>query len=194
MEEEKRPILTIKSDKRDYFACSMYYMRRYFGLRETLLLAFLLVAALLLFFLADSIIILVFFGVTVFILLITVVLFLWTSVSGYKHDFDKQGIAAQKLYFDDDALRVEFYDKGGELLLTETHEYEKLEGVVTKKNFIYIYAAVAIFYYIKRAKTDPAEFAEIGAFLHEHVPEAKFKFKQVKRRYPKKKKVTFDGK
>ena len=40
---------TIKTDKNDYFKCSMYYMRRYFGLRETLLLAFLLLAGVLLY-------------------------------------------------------------------------------------------------------------------------------------------------
>lgn len=185
--------ITVKTDKNDYFKCSMYYIRRYFGLRECLLLLFLFIAGLLLFLLADLIMILVFFAVTCLVLLITVALFIWTSAAGYKHDLIKQGIAWQKLHFDETALSVEFLNAGGEHLLHETHEYTQIEAVVIKKNFIYIYAAVAIFYYIKRSKLEQGQFGELMLYLREHVPAEKFKFKQVKRMFPKKKKIKIDG-
>lgn len=182
--------LTIKCDKKDYFWCSMYYIRRYFGLREIILLTLLLVAALLLWFLAGLILIMIFFGVTVLVVLITVALFVWTSVAGFKHDSEKQGIAYQKLSFREDALYVDFLNSVGETILSEIHEYGKIEAIAVRKNFIYIYAAIAIFYYFKRNKLEEGQFGELTLFLREHVPEEKFKFKTVKRIYPKKKKIT----
>lgn len=184
--------INIKTDKKEYFKCSMYYMRRYFGLRETILLAVLFVAALLLYLLADLILIFIFFGLTLAVLLVTVLLFVWTSVMGYKHDTEKQGIALEKLHFDTDELRVEFFNNGGEMILNETHKYPEIEAVVIKKNFIYIYAAIAIFYYIKRDRLEEGQFGELALFLRENVPEEKFKFKQVKRMFPKKKKIKFE--
>ena len=169
----------------------MYYIRRYFGLRETLLLAFLLLAALLLYFLANNIIILVLFGVTILVLLITVVLFVWTTVAGWKSDHEKQGIYGARMDFGDEAVTVDFLGKGGETLLTEIHEYKKIEAVVIRKKFIYIYAVMAIFYYFPKETTE--NFDELAVFLKEHVPQEKFKFKTVKRKYPKKKKIKIDG-
>lgn len=183
--------LEMKSDKKEYYKCSMYYMRRYFGLREILLLAFLLLAALLLYFLADSIIILILFGVTILVLLLTVVLFVWTSIAGWKSDHDKQGVYGARLEFGDESVSVDFLGKGGETLLTEIHEYKKIEAVVIRKNFVYIYAVMAIFYYFPREKTE--NFDEFVSFLKEHVPQEKFKFKTVKRIFPKKKKIKIDG-
>lgn len=184
--------IIIKAEKGEYFKCSMYYMRRYFGLRESLLLAFLFVAGLLLFLLGDSIIILIFFGLTCLVLLVTVALFIWTSSAGYKHDCVKQGIAGTRLNFDEEALRADFLNAAGETILAEIHEYSKIEAVVIKKNFIYIYAAIAIFYYIKRKNLEEGRFGELALLLRERVPAEKFKFKQVKRIYPKKKKISLE--
>lgn len=185
--------LKIKTDKKDYFKCSMYYMRRYFGLREIILMSILFIAGMLLYFLADLILILIFFGLTCAVLLLTVVLFVWTSLAGCKHDLEKIGVAAQKLHFEENAVNVEFYDKGGELIVCENYEYSKIEAVVIKKRFIYIYAAIAIFFYIKRDKIGDKDFEALGEYLRENVPKEKFKFKTVKRIYPKKQKIKFEA-
>jgi len=185
--------ITIKCDKKDYFNCSMYYIRRYFGLREIILMLILLVAGILLLLFANTVFILVMFGLTVAVLLFTVILFVWTSVSGYKHDLVKQGIAYNKINFDEKQMNVAFLDKGGEHLLDEIYEYSKIEAVVIKKDFIYIYAGIAIFFYVKRKNFDEETFLKLCNYLRENVPAEKFKFKTVKRIYPKKKKVTIDG-
>ncbi len=184
---------TIKTDKNDYFKCSMYYMRRYFGLRETLLLAFLLLAGVLLYVFTGMILILIFFGITCAVLVFTLILFLWTSISGYKHETVKQGIAVHKIHFGEEAMRVGFYSKTGELLLEEEYDYKKIEAVAVKKNFVFIYAGVAIFFYFFRKKIGDTEFAELIDFLRNHLEQSKFRFKQVKRMFPKKKKITFDN-
>ncbi len=185
--------ITVKCDKKDYFNCSMYYIRRYFGLREIILMSILLIAGILLLLFANTVFILVMFGLTVAVLLFTVILFIWTSVSGYKHDLVKQGIAYNKINFDEKQMSVSFLNVGGEHILDEIYEYSKIEAVVIKKDFIYIYAGIAIFFYIKRKNFDEETFLNLCAYLRENVPAEKFKFKTVKRIYPKKKKVTIDG-
>lgn len=184
---------TVECNKKDFFNCSMYYMRRYFGLREIILMSILLIAGLLLFFLADMIMVLILFGVTLLVVLITVVLFLWTSISGYKHDLIKAGIATQKIHFDEKEMTAVYYNSKGEQLFNEIHDYSKIEAIVVKKNFIYIYAGIAIFYYFKRDKIGEEDYLNLCNYLRTNVPKEKFKFKTVKRIYPKKKKITIDG-
>ncbi len=184
----------LKCDKKGHFDCSMYYMRRYFGLREILLMTFLLIAGVLLFLFAENIMILIFFGVTVAVLLFTTLLFVWTSISGYKHDLVKQGIAYEKVHLDESNMTVNYLNVGGEQIFSETHDYSAIEAVVIKKNFIYIYAGIAIFYYIRRKDFDEKEYLDICNYLRTYVPAEKFKFKTVKKIYPKKKKITIDSK
>lgn len=184
--------ITINSNKRDYFRCSMYYMRRYFGLREIILLSILLAVGVFLQVFADMFLILIFFGVTLLVVLVTAILFVWTSVAGYKLELDKQGIAVQKIHFDEGCFTAVYLNKVGEQVATEKHDYAKIEAIAAKKDFIYIYAGVAIFYYFTRKELGDERFAELGAYLHNNVPAEKFKFKTVKRIYPKKKKILID--
>ena len=69
---ETTPAMTVyvTADKKDYFNCSMYYMRRFFGLREILILAILVIVGLVLFFAMAQTFILILFGVCVVLILI----------------------------------------------------------------------------------------------------------------------------
>lgn len=184
---------TVKCNKKDYFKCSMYYMRRYFGLRECILLAILLTAGILLQVFADMMLVLIFFGVTMLVVLVTAVLFMWTSVSGYKLELEKQGIAYHKIHFDEDSLTAVYLNAGGEQIATEKFDYSQIEAVVIRKKFIYIYAGVAIFYYLKKEEIGEEKLTDLAAYLRTNVPKEKFKFKTVKRIYPKKKKISIEG-
>lgn len=184
---------TVKCNKKDYFKCSMYYMRRYFGLRECILLAILLTAGILLQVFADMMLVLIFFGVTMLVVLVTAVLFVWTSVSGYKLELEKQGIAYHKIHFDEDSLTAVYLNAGGEQIATEKSDYSQIEVVVIRKKFIYIYAGVAIFYYLKKEEIGEEKLTDLAAYLRTNVPKEKFKFKTVKRIYPKKKKISIEG-
>lgn len=183
---------TVKCNKKDFFNCSMYYMRRYFGLREIILMAVLLAAGILLQVFADMFLVLIFFGITLLVVLITVVLFVWTSVSGYKLELEKQGIAYHKIHFDENSMTAVYLNVGGEQIATENFEYSQIEAVVIRKKFIYIYAGVAIFYYLKKEETGEEKLTELAAYLRTNVPKEKFKFKTVKRIYPKKKKISIE--
>lgn len=184
--------IIINTDKKEYFKCSMYYMRRYFGLREIILLSLLLIIGVALFVFAEQLFMLILFAVSVFIILLALMLFLITSITGYKVDMEKKGIAKQKLEFKEDALLVTNMDKSGTPIFIETHYYDKLDKISIKKKRIYIYAQVSVFYYVCAEKFDAETREKLVDFLQSHVREEAFKIKKTHRALPKRKKLTLE--
>lgn len=184
--------IIVNTDKKEYFKCSMYYMRRYFGLREIILLSILLIIGVALFVFAGQMFMLILFAVSVFIILLALTLFLITSVTGYKVDMEKKGIAKQKLEFKEDALLVTNMDKSGTPIFIETHYYDKLDKISIKKRRIYIYAQVSVFYYISADKIDAETREALVDFLQSHVREDAFRIKKTHRALPKRKKLTLE--
>ena len=184
--------IIVNTDKKEYFKCSMYYMRRYFGLREIILLSILLIIGVALFVFAGQMFMLILFAVSVFIILLALTLFLITSVMGYKVDMEKKGIAKQKLEFKEDALLVTNMDKSGTPIFIETHYYDKLDKISIKKKRIYIYAQVSVFYYISADKIDAETREALVDFLQSHVREDAFRIKKTHRALPKRKKLTLE--
>lgn len=191
---ETTPAMTVyvAADKKDYFNCSMYYMRRFFGLREILILAILVIVGLVLFFAMAQTFILILFGVCVVLILIAFILFLITSIGGYKVDMEKRGIAKQKLEFNEDAIIVTNIDAKGNPIYIETHPYDRIEKVSVKRKRVYIYAQVSVFYYIIAKKQEPGVCEEVAAFLKKTMKPEVFKIKKKVRALPKKKKLTLE--
>ncbi len=183
----------MNADKKAYFKCSMYYMRKYFGLREIILLSILLGIGLALLFTSGTFFILILFGVCVLIIGFAFVLFLWTAISGYKVDYEKLGIEKKVLRFGEESFEAISLDKYGKELYKETHFYDKLDKISIRKNVIYIYAQVSVFYYITPESLSDSERKEFVDLLHERVrSEDTFKIKKTYRIYPKKKKITLE--
>lgn len=180
--------ITIKTDKKDYFLCSMFLMKKYFGLREIILLSILFVAGLFLYLFNGYILIFILFGITCALLVFTVILFLWTSISGYKVDVIKKNVGFIKLDFQDKVMVATSLTRTGDFVFSETHYYDKLENVVVKKHKIYIYAGVAIFYYINKNELKLNEGEELQTLLKSAVPPEKFNFRKRIRTYPKRQK------
>lgn len=180
--------ILLETDKKAYCKCSMYYFRRYFGVREIILMAVLLTAGLLLFFTARAVMVLILFGVTVLVLLFAVLVFVLTTVAGYKNDAVKCGIAYYKLDFTDDAIKIAALNGNKEPLFEDVRRYGSLEAIADRKNFVYIYCAVALFFPFERKILGDETFFGLKEFLRANVPEEKFKFKQTKRIFPKRKK------
>lgn len=182
----------VKMDKNRYFMCSTYYLRAYVGIREFLLMFALLVMGLWMYLAYQLILILIFFGITLVILLIAIGLFVITGRMGYKHDFSSQGIEYQTLEFFDDKIIATSQNKAGEPLYAEEHPYDKIDKVVLKKTKIYIYAGVAVFYYIYPEDVKNGNFDDLKIFLKQHLSEDKFKLKKTIRKFPKKKKISLN--
>lgn len=185
--------LFIDADRKEYFSCSMYYFRRYFGLREITLLLVLLGLGLALFFLLNNLFVLILFAVSIVIISIAVVLFLVTARGGYKLDVEKQGIYRQKLEFTDDAILATNYDKSGDPVFIETHPYEKIEAVSIKPKRIYIYAQVSVFYYIFAEHYDAETREKLTDILKKNLRPEAFHFRRKRRKYPKSRKTEIQG-
>ncbi len=192
IERSVGPTIFIDTNKDDYFKCSMYYMRRYFGLREIIVLSVLLIAGLVLFFVMGNAFILILFGISVLLILIALVLFILTSSGGYKVDMEKKGIVKQKLEFNEDALVVTNIDYNGNPVFIETHPYDRIEKISVGKKRIYIYAQVSVFYYIWAKNYEPEVCEQISSFLKKILPAEKFKIRKRYRGLPKKKKLTLE--
>lgn len=192
IERSVGPTIFIDTNKDDYFKCSMYYMRRYFGLREIIVLSVLLIAGLVLFFAMGNAFILILFGISVLLILIALVLFILTSSGGYKVDMEKKGIVKQKLEFNEDALVVTNIDYNGNPVFIETHPYDRIEKISVGKKRIYIYAQVSVFYYIWAKNCEPEVCEQISSFLKKILPAEKFKIRKRYRGLPKKKKLTLE--
>lgn len=178
---------TQRLDKKKYFQCSMYYLRRFFGIREIILLTVLFALSVWLHIMYDIFIVLIFFGISTGLVFIALGLFLITSVWGYKHDFQSTGVTYHKLEFLEDKLIAFSLDKGGEAYFSEEHSYAKIEKVAIKHMKIYIYAGVAVFYYIYRESV--GDFDGLCEFLRQHLTEDKFKIKKTIRKFPKRDKI-----
>ncbi|MFA6866679.1 MAG: hypothetical protein WCR54_04095 [Clostridia bacterium] len=179
-----------KLDKKKYFNCSMYYLKRYAGIREILLMTVLLAIGLWMYLAYDLILILIFFGITLILLLAAIVLFLITSILGYKHDFSSQNIYYQTLEFFEDKMIVTSQNIGGEAFYSEEHPYLKIDKIAIKRGKIYIYAGVALFYYVYPESIENGSIQDLAQFLKDHIESSKFKIKTTVRRFPKKGKLS----
>lgn len=184
--------ITIKANQSKYFKCSMYYLRRYFGLREIIVLGLLLGISITLYLVSDFYIMFILFGICVFLIIVAAILFLITSKAGYKVDVAKYDITEYNLDFREFELVVTSYDSNGKAIYEETHPYDRLDRISIKPNRIYIYALVSVFYYITLDDVTPEKMNELVEFLNEKIPVEKFKFKGRYRKYPKKQKITLD--
>lgn len=186
--------ITQKLDKKNYFLCNMYYLKRFLGLREIILLLLLAAAALWLFISFKNIIIFIFLGITLLLIIIAIILFLITGIWGYKHDFESTGISYHTIQFFEDKMVVSSLNKAGEPSFSDEHLYSKIEKIAIKKRKIYIYASVALYYYIIAENIGINEFNTLSAFLTERITADKFKMKKTIRKYPPKKKITLEDK
>ena len=197
MEEENRTTpnteLYITCDKDEYFKCSMYYLRRYLGLREIILLAILLGVGLALFFWLGNIFILILFAISVLLISVAIVLFLITSKSGYTVDMERKGVYRQKLEFTEDALLVTSMDKSGTPIFIETHPYDRIDTVSIKKDRVYIYAQTSVFYYVFAKHYDEKTCEDLVVILKKKLRPEAFKFRHRIRALPKRKKVTLES-
>jgi hypothetical protein len=184
--------ITIVPDKKSYFRCSMYYMRKYFGLREIILLALLLAVGIFMYVYGKQIAMLILFAVACLIILLAFVLFIVTSIGGYKVDIEKKGITKQVLDFGENEITVTNIGEKGNPIFRETHTYEKLDKIAVRKKFIYIYALVSVFYYVDAAKYDIGTRQALVDFLTSHVSGDKFKMKKTYRALPKRQKPTLE--
>lgn len=171
-------------NEKDYFRCSMFYMRKFIGWREIILFAILFAAALSFYFVMDSAIILIMFGVTLALALVAVVFYVFTTKATFKHEYVKGNISKISLVFTENTYTVESYNEIGEPLYSETYPYTRMEKAAMRPNMIYLYPSGSIIYYIKPEDVTEGDYSELRLFLIDHIDPMAFKMKGRVKQYP----------
>lgn len=187
--EEERKLksnftVTQTVSKKLYMATNLYYLRRFFGIRELIAFVLLAAAAVATWIMLYNPIFFAFFGVITVLIAIATGVLIWTASSGFKKEFTARGVTVQKLTFDNVKIRVESYAgenpvSGEEFLLT------RVDKIAVRKDIIYIYPMTAVCFYVTPDSIEGGTFEEFKRYLGRNFPETTFKLRKKVKQYPK---------
>lgn len=175
---------TVKFNQKDYLACNLFYLRKYLGIREYVMVAVLFIASLAVFFLTDRYLFLVMSGFVVLLLLGALGFYQYTSIKGYKMEFKSRGATHWDITMDELGITADTHEKMGEAKYTHKCLYADLEKVAILKDRIYIFVGSAMCYYIPYDSFTQGNFVEFCDFIRSKVPAQKFKMRTKKKQFP----------
>ena len=76
-------------DRKDYFKMNVYYLRRFFGVREGILVALLLVGGFVLLFAFEQWIVAMLAGIAILIMIAAMIAYLVLADKGYREEYEK---------------------------------------------------------------------------------------------------------
>lgn len=184
--------ILININQKDYFNCSMFYIRKYISARELIFLGILLFVALLFWITLGNILIFAMFVITLGLMGFAVLLFITTALSGYRADYGKRNITKQLLIFYEWGFTVDSYNNKEEKVFTEKYFFNEIDKVALRKDRVYIYAGVATHYYIFPEFMTEGKYEDFRLFLINNIDKSKFKMKTRIRQFPYYPKRKFD--
>lgn len=170
--------------KKLFMATNLYYLRRFFGIRELIAFALLLGSAIATWILLYNPIFFAFFGVICVLIAFAAGMLLFTASSGFKSEFLARGVTVQKLYFDNVKIRVESY-AGENLVSGEEFLLTRVDKIAIRKDIIYIYPMTAVCFYVTPESVEGGTFDEFRQYLGRNFPETTFKLRKKVKQYPK---------
>ena len=173
---------TVKINKKDYMACSRYYLRKYVGVKEFILVLALLVGAFVMYFAFGQLIVAILAAVTIVLMGGAVLVYLFVSQKNYTEEFEKRHTTSWDFAFHEDGFDITVNEQGGEDAYTEKRSYDQVEKVALKKDRAYIYAGAASVYYIKYDSMTEGTFIEFCEFAKNKIDPYKFKMKDKRRK------------
>ena len=81
---------TVKINEKDYMACARYYLRKYVGIKELVLVIALIVGAFVMYFAFNQVVVAILAGITLLLMAGAVVVYLVVSKKNYKEEFQKR--------------------------------------------------------------------------------------------------------
>lgn len=173
-------VAEVDINKNDYLLCNRYYLRRYFGVKELILLGILFVAGIVLYFVFQQIFMLIMSGITLLLTLAVVLLYLYTGKRQYKEEFLARDTRKWTISFDESEYAIETHEKNGEESFTEVRDYTQVDRIAIRKDRIFLYTSPATIYYIKRENMTSGNYEDLIIFIKEKFHPMKFKMKQKK--------------
>lgn len=177
-------VANVKIDKKEYLKLSMHNMKRFLGMKQLALYLILLGAGLGLFFGFGIWLFLLLFGIVNLLVIAAVSVFIGTSFVGYKYEFVKTGVMAERITVLEDEIVCENLDKDGKVVFEESHEKSKIDKLALKKDRIYIFRSTAVYYYIKQGDVENGRFFELQNYLKETYPPLVFQLRKKLKMYP----------
>ena len=170
--------------KKLFMATNLYYLRRFFGIRELIAFVMLLAAAVATWILLYNPIFFAFFGVITVLIAFAAGMLIFTAHSGFKREFLERGVTVQKLYFDNVKIRVESY-AGENLVSGEEFLLTRVDKIAVRKDIIYIYPMTAVCFYVTPDSVEGGTFEEFRQYLGRNFPETTFKLRKKVKQFPK---------
>ncbi len=168
-------------ERKDYIDMSIYYLRRYIGLRQIILLLSLVAIGLIMMFWTGSLTILILGGCSIGLLGIAVAIYVGASIAGYKLEFADRKASHWMIEFETSGFTVDTYEKDGSTKFTEKCSYEKIEKVAIRKDRVYLYIGSAVMFVIKYDSFISGNFIEFVDFIKAQVDSTKLKMRHGKK-------------
>ncbi len=173
---------TVNITEKDYLACSRYYLRKYIGVKELILVLALIVGAFVAYFAFNQIVIAILAVVTILLMGAAVVVYLVVSKKNYTEEFVKRNTKKWELAFHEDGFDITVFEQDGADAYTEKRSYDQVEKVALKKDRVYVYAGAASMYYVKFDSMTEGNFIEFCEFAKTKIDPYKFKMKDKRRK------------
>lgn len=173
---------TVKITEKDYMAMSRYYLRKYVGIKELILVLALLIGAFVMYFAFNQVIVAILAGVTIVLMAGAIVVYLIISKKNYVEEYEKRHTSSWEFAFREDEFDITVNEQGGEDAYTERRSYDQIEKVALLKDRVYIYAGAASMYYVKFDSMTEGNFIEFCEFIKSKVDPYKLKMKEKRRK------------
>lgn len=173
----------IDINSKDYLKCNRYYLKKYLGVREYILVAFLLFGGLFLYFAFNQWLILMFCGIAIALMIGAVAVYFIVARKSFTEEFVKRNTHIWEIRFLEDEFEVTTLEENGEKPYTEKRPYATIDKVAILKDRVYIFAGPATMYYIKYDAMTEGNFIEFCEFVKNKIEPAKFKMKDSRKKH-----------
>jgi len=174
----------VKINQKDYLACNLYYLKKYLGVREFVMVGLLFVASVVVFLMTMQYFLIIMSGIVVILLLGALAFYQITSVKGYKMEFAARGATHWEISFGELGLVADTFEKGGDVKFQHKCLYAELEKAAILKDKIYLYVGAAMCFYVTYDSMTEGNFIALCDFLKEKIPAVKFKMRTKKKQFP----------
>jgi len=166
--------------KQEFLKTNRYYLKKYLGLKEYILLFILIGLGLFLYFLTEQLFILILTAVTIALIAVFLLIFTISGLKLFNAEFVNRKVNAWNFKFTDDNFFIEIHEESIGEQYTEKYIYDNIEKAAILKDRVYIYLGAATMYYIRANDFTSGSFIEFCDFLKKKLPDHKFKMRASK--------------
>lgn len=177
----------LKPEKKEFYKCNLYYLRKFFGIKELVMMFFLLLAGLVLYFLYESKLILILFGVFLAVGAVAFAFYFYTVYKGWQLEYANLGVAEVVFAFDEVATTytVSLNNAEGKAVSIDQFDLKNADKVAFLKGKVYLYQGAATMYYLYPSSFAEGEYEKFREKLALNLDIEKFKMKTKRKVFPK---------